>query len=334
MKCQLFYSQKNFQIFFSKIEAKLIFFASIQVNQLFGGKNMENKIFIPKDKKLLDPKVDSTFKSLFTHEGAGSKIALKSLVTAIIGYEPETVEVVNNELSKELIYAKDIRLDLQCKMADGSKINVEMQTCLSNDNLKNRALYYGCRMMGGLDMQGKPYSMLPRVYHVMFTNFGLFNQNEEYMRKFILQSDGTVLSDCLQIIFIQMPFLEISGKDINNLLDIEKWIIFLRDSTDKKKRDLLNRIMGSNEGIKEAGEILMTISDDEREWAIQEMRYKAEVDREAFRIAAHDKGLEEGVEIGEQQGLETAARGMKAENIPVETIVKITGLTAEQVEAL
>ena len=93
-------------------------------------------------------------------------------------------------------------------------------------------------------------------------------------------------------------------------------------------------IMSSDEGIREAGEILMTISDDEREWAIQEMRYKAEVDREAFRIAAHDKGLEEGVEIGEQQGLETAARGMKAENIPVETIVKITGLTAEQVEAL
>ena len=307
---------------------------------------MTKNFFIPKDKRLLDPKVDSTFKSLFTHEGAGSKIALKSLVTAIIGYEPETLEVVNNELPKELIYAKDIRLDLQCKMADGSKINVEMQTCLSNDNLKNRALYYGCRMMGSIDMQGKPYSILPKVYHVMFTNFGLFDQNKEYMRKFILQSGGTALSDCLQIIFIQMPFLEIGDKDINNLLDIEKWIIFLRDSTDKEKRDLLNCIMSSNEGIKEAGEILMTISDDEREWAIQEMRYKAAVDREAFRIAAHDKGLEEGraegrakgLEEGRKEGraetLETVARGMKAKNLPAETIIEITGLTAEQVEAL
>ena len=109
---------------------------------------MTKKFFIPKDKNLLDPKVDSTFKSLFTHEGKGSKIALKSLVAAIIGHKPDTVEVINNELPKELIYAKDIRLDIQCKMPDGSRINVEMQTCLSNDSLRNRALYYGCRMMG------------------------------------------------------------------------------------------------------------------------------------------------------------------------------------------
>ena len=117
-------------------------------------------------------------------------------------------------------------------------------------------------------------------------------------------------------------------------------------------------IMSSDEGIREAGEILMTISDDEREWAIQEMRYKAEVDREAFRIAAHDKGLEEGrkegLELGRTEGRAEGraegrtegktegkaeakiedALGMKEEGIPTETIVKITGLTAEQVEAL
>ena len=84
--------------------------------------------------------------------------------------------------------------------------------------------------------------------------------------------------------------------------------------------------MSSSKGIREAGEILMTISDDEREWAIQESRYKGKVDYEAGLLASHDKGVEEGK-------LEDA-RGMKAEGIPTETIVKITGLTAEQVEAL
>ena len=43
---------------------------------------MTEKVYIPEDKKLLDPKVDSTFKTLFTHEGPGSKIALKGLVKA------------------------------------------------------------------------------------------------------------------------------------------------------------------------------------------------------------------------------------------------------------
>lgn len=311
---------------------------------------MTEKIYIPEDKKLLDPKVDSTFKTLFTHEGPGSKIALKGLIKAVIGIEPETVDVVNNELPKEIAYAKDIRLDLQCRMADGSRINIEMQTCLSNDSLRNRALYYGCRMMGGIDMQGKPYSRLPKVYHVMFTNFGMFESDEEYMRRFLLQSGDTVLTDRLQVIFVQMPFLKLADIDIDNLLDIDKWVIFLRDSTDNDKRDLLNKIMESDEGIKEAGEILMAISDDERAWALQEMRYKAEVDREAFRISALEKGLEEGRAEGRAEGIAEgreegrkegiaqgkleAARGMKAENIPIETIVKITGLTAEQVTAL
>ena len=93
-------------------------------------------------------------------------------------------------------------------------------------------------------------------------------------------------------------------------------------------------IMSSNEGIREAGEILMTISDDEREWAIQESRYKGRMDYESGLAASHAKGLEEGVEIGEQQGFEKTARGMKAKNLPIEMITEITGLTAEQVEAL
>ena len=70
----------------------------------------------------------------------------------------------------------------------------------------------------------------------------------------------------------------------------------------------------------------MTISADEREWAIQESRYKGRMDYESGLAASHAKGKEEG--------LETAAKGMKAKNLPIELITEITGLTAEQVEAL
>ena len=42
---------------------------------------MQNKIFIPKDKNLLDPKVDSTFKSMFTQEKTKSKNALKKFIS-------------------------------------------------------------------------------------------------------------------------------------------------------------------------------------------------------------------------------------------------------------
>ena len=223
---------------------------------------MENKIFIPKGKKLLDPKVDSTFKTLFTREGKSARIALKELVRTIIGHGPESVEVINSELPKDIENAKNIRLDLQCKMPDGARIDIEMQTCMSDDDLKARSLYYGCRMMSSAVKSGVTYRKLPDIYQVMFTNFQLFSDDSSYLERFMVQNGRFVLSEHLQYIFIQMPLVKEAGRGAKNLSEIEKWVIFLRDSTDESKRDLLNEIMASNEGIREAGEILMTISDD------------------------------------------------------------------------
>ena len=55
----------------------------------------------------------------------------------------------------------------------------------------------------------------------------------------------------------------------------------------------------------------MTISDDFREWAIQESHYKGKVDYESGLLATKCEGKEEGIRIGEQTGLETAAWGRK-----------------------
>lgn len=285
---------------------------------------MENTFFIPKDQNLLDPTLDSTFKTLFTKSSQGSKHALKSLVRAITGFEPSDVQVINNELPKEYFYAKDIRLDLQCKMTDGSRIDIEMQTCPDGDNLALRSLYYACRMVSGLDTKGETYQELSKVYQVMFTDFRMFKESDDYLQRFTLKNDALELCDNLQIIFIQMPLFKDMGKE--NFTDMEKWIIFLKESTNKDKRDLLNSIIESDEGIREAGEILMTISAEEREWALQEMRFKGKRDYESGLLAAKREGIAEGK-------MEDA-RGMKAENIPLETIVKITGLSAEQVAAL
>ncbi|MBR5915554.1 MAG: Rpn family recombination-promoting nuclease/putative transposase [Spirochaetia bacterium] len=287
---------------------------------------MTKKIFIPKDKNLLDPKEDSIFKTIFTQSGQGTKLALKNLVMAIIGHEPEDVEIINNELPKTVEKAKDIRLDLQCRMKDGDLVNIEIQTCKDNDSLTKRSIYYASRMMSSVELKGDRYEKLPRVYHVMFANFRLFDEDNDYMHRLIIRDEKVKIEDTFIFVFIQMPLLRIGDRDVKNLSDIEKWVIFLRESTDRNKRDLLNEIMSSNEGIREAGEILMEISEELREWSRKEMRYKAEVDKLAALATAREDGKTEGkLEV---------ARGMKTEGIPIETIVKITGLTAEQIKSL
>jgi len=160
----------------------------------------------------------------------------------------------------------------------------------------------------------------------MFTNFRLFEENDDFVQSFRMQSGDIELTDRLQIIFIQMPLVEIGEREIKNLSELEKWVIFLRDGTDRTKRDILNSIMESSPEIMNTGGILMNISKDLKEWAIQESRIKGELDYQSGLLASYDTGLE--------KGLEQAARGMKAKNIPSETISEITGLTQEQIAAL
>ena len=295
---------------------------------------MQNKIYIPKDKNLLDPKVDSTFKSMFTQEKTKSKNALKKFIGALIGHVPEDVQVIENEPPKSIKDAKDIRLDIQCRMDDGDLINIEIQTCLGSEDLRKRSLYYATRMMASIPMRKGKYENLAKVYHIMITDFQLFRNNKRYLQRFSVRNDEEELADNLQFIFMQLPLLAVDEDEAENLPELEKWGIFLKVGNDIEKRDLLNRLMASSEGIREAGEVLMEISEDLTAWAQQEMRYKAQMDYESGINTAHDKGMEEGRTEGIQIGVENTARGMKAENIPLETIIKITGLTPDQVAAL
>ena len=74
----------------------------------------------------------------------------------------------------------------------------------------------------------------------------------------------------------------------------------------------------------------MTISAEEREWALQEMRFKGKRDYESGLLAAK----REGIEAGRNQGKMEVARGMKAKNIPMDVIAEITGLPLEQIAVL
>ncbi len=47
-----------------------------------------------------------------------------------------------------------------------------------------------------------------------------------------------------------------------------------------------------------------------------------------------EEGMEKGVEIGRRQAKSETARNMKADGLPVDFIVKYTGLTAEEIEAI
>ncbi len=72
--------------------------------------------------------------------------------------------------------------------------------------------------------------------------------------------------------------------------------------------------------------VLEEISKDKKERYLAELRQKDIMDRKAIE----DRGFEKGLKIGISQ----IAKNMLTENYDIETIMKITGLTKEEIENL
>ena len=91
-----------------------------------------------------------------------------------------------------------------------------------------------------------------------------------------------------------------------------------------------------------AGDLLMSISKDERERAVFRSRRMYQTDLASDLATAEDRGERRGIEIGERRGAERGernrsfevARRMLRRNRPVDEIAEITDLSVEEVEGL
>ena len=139
------------------------------------------------------------------------------------------------------------------------------------------------------------------------------------------------MTDKFEIDIIEL--LKIKGRE-NEKDQLLDWLIFLENPESER----VTRKMEENENLKEAVEKLDRISEDEKMQRIIELREKAIRDEHAI----YDKGLDDGIEKGIQKGKEKGAKeekikivkSMLKENMDIEIIIKITGLTKEEIEKL
>ena len=93
-----------------------------------------------------------------------------------------------------------------------------------------------------------------------------------------------------------------------------------------------------DENINKAKKVLETISQDERERRLTELREKYRMDQHAIMLAGYDKGLKEGIQQGLEEGIEQTKKNMLEKllktDLSIEQIIEITGFTAEEIEKL
>ena len=248
--------------------------------------------------KLLNPRLDPNFKAIFTQPTEDSRKALKSFLTAAIGRQVTKVKVIENEPAKEFAEQRGINYDINCTFDDGENAQIELQGFdREYDKDKDEA-----------------------IHHYTMTDI----------------KDGARLSDTLNIIFIELskipPLNEENAEE--NLPSIIKWCKFLKEADNPEKKDLLNRLVKSEEGIMAAETTLSKLSQERWRWIIQGQIEGRERDIRSGYIAHEQKGLERGRKEGALNTAIANTKNMLSDAVPVEQVAKWTSLPLEQVLAL
>ena len=211
----------------------------------------------------------------------------------------------------------------------------------SHENLRARSIYYLCDLHSSQSSISRSYDKLVRSYQVMFCGYTVFPNRKDFINPFSMRHDvdNGLLHNAIQSIFVELPKLhEVLKKPVEEMTDMERFSVFLWYADNPDYREIVNRVIESKEGLAVAGEVLMSISKDEREKAIFRNRRIALADLESNMVTmkriGRQEGIEEGLAKGREEGLLSVAKGLLADGDSIDRIVKVTGLTREAVENL
>ena len=287
-------------------------------------------VIIPPDADILPPSDDHIFKTLLTHPNATP--VLISVLSAVIERPVVSIIPRNTELPVTDVMEKRQRFDVNCTINGGDQVDVEMQcsrveedTSDDRSGFINKSIYYLTALHSSQESMGVDYHKLVRTYQVTFCAYTIFKQWSDFVNRFTLRrTTGEQVSDQINMVVIEMSKLNaMMKKPVEDMSWLEAWSIFFNSADDPKKRDLINNIIQTKKEIKMASELLMEISQDERQRAIMRSRRMYETDQISNILTAERRG-------GRQKAFEIA-NAMKVAGMDVDTISKYTGLTVDEI---
>ena len=276
------------------------------------------------------PKMDIIFQAIFGE--VGSENITKDFLEKILKRKIEKISLDKNPiLRRELKDDKLGVLDIVTELDGKEKCNIEMQL-IDKNNIIERMLYYWSKMYTRQIKAGDDYKKLEKTIVILIADFNIKGLEEvEYHSTWkIIETNSVkklILTDKFELDIIEL--LKIKGRE-NEKDQLLDWLIFLENPESER----VTRKMEENENLKEAVEKLDRISEDEKMQRIIELREKAIRDEHAIYDTGLDDGIEEGKAKGAREKQIEIAKSMLKENMDIEMIIKITGLTKQEIEKL
>ncbi len=299
--------------------------------------------------KLMDLKVDYAFKQMFGSE-KNKRITIVFLNAILKRTGRNTIQEVafmSQEVGGEYKEVKQSRLDIVVKTQDQQMINIEIQLSNQHDMFK-RTLYYWAQLYTSQLQKGMGYYKLVPTITVNICNFTVFPQNVDYHSTFHLYEDKTlkrlaIQDDVLEVHFIEMnKFLEQWHKGQLKPLDdiLARWLLLLGmvDARKKKVYDKifceLEELAMKDEHLLEAFNAWEELSLSQEDVIAYQSRLKYILDEEAKLEDVKHMAEQKGIEEGKKEEKEEIANNLLANNMDIDFISKITGLSVERIEEI
>lgn len=297
--------------------------------------------------KLLKPKIDIVFQSLFSKKN--EKIT-KAFAEAMLDEKVKKITINDDkELFREKPEDKLGILDLELDINDREKVDIEIQL-VDKSNIQERLLFYFSKLYYNEVKKGDDYKKAKRVVMVAILDYD-FNLTKEIKRmetKWKLREENAkdlVLTDKIEIDIIELSKVR-AEYEKNKQNKKAQWALFINDPNTKEVKE----IMKENEDIEEAVITVHKMTEDEKMRRLADLREKAILDEKAIRRKGyedgHEAGYEDGRTEGRAEGLEKGRTEGKAEErkailnnlkkmkLSTEEICKILNITTEELEKM
>ena len=266
----------------------------------------------------------------------------------------ENLILVKNELDKNVEKKKGLRSDYVA-LINGTKLNIEINNNHSLD-IMERNIEYAFRLYANKVNRGRK-SKYTQVIQINLNNFSFIGNNKIIDIYTLKNEESLNLTNKIIIFQIYVPNLRkkwyTSG--IENLEEVERYILTLveRSIEDSKELGKGNKIMEEyiNDAIYASGDELLLEAYD-KEWALKDLGMR-EGYQEGFekgikegREQGIEQGFKQGIEQGKTQGFhkgfnggsqaakEEIVRNMLMENLPLDLIIKISGLNIDEINII
>ncbi|MDR3020582.1 MAG: Rpn family recombination-promoting nuclease/putative transposase [Treponema sp.] len=295
-----------------------------------------------KSQNIVSPLYDFAFAEIFgNQQNISNTVSFLKTLLDIPEDDYDRLTVVSPILRRLFHRHKMGVVDLKLTTKSGRIIHIELQVD-KKQNMRNRILYYICRLVSDQLNWGDDYKKLHQVISIVICDHNMMEEERHYINQYELKNErNNSFTNMIKLVILELPKLSETEDS-----DVWRWLRFLKCKNIKEFEMLGKKYPDLEKPIFCAKKLSLyerwrDIRFHKNLWKVDERMREEYLREEAQReghaegkAEGHAEGKAEGLEIGSEERNKVIARNLIAEGSSSEFIHKITGLSFDEISKL